>query len=395
MREKEFGTELRTGAYAISTSTTPTAAAAIRRRGDQRRRRNAIISGALAFVIGAGGGGAAYASFDHPVTGGSPPPVAAGASGRATSAPAPAFGANRPGIVAVTTGGAVEVLNSTTGVVTAALTGAQDAIGDEVAVSKDAQTVYFAVNQGCRDEIESVPIGGGKPTVITTGVLPAVSPDGKELAFVHESYSGGPSEINYTCGAVDQAKKAEVVVRNLATGSEQDYPESPDALAWPISHLSWSPDGNTLLVSAGPAAGTQSWDLLALFVPTARYYAPLGVGAPNGNINLQPDSGSGDYYREGAYLPDNDIFVSQLCCTSSTSSNGKVMSSLLLEISPSGQQVAQVAVGDLTRDHTSLDATKGWLLYLSGNDLLVSDNGARPVTLTTGFIAATWIPEAS
>lgn len=87
--------------------------------------------------------------------------------------------------------------------------------------------------------------------------------------------------------------------------------------------------------------------------------------------------------------------MNQLCCTSSTSSNGKIMSSLLLEISPSGQQVRQVAEGDLTRDHTSLDATKGWLLYLSGNDLFVSDDGATPVALSSGFIAAAWIPGTS
>jgi Tol biopolymer transport system component len=394
MREKEFGTELRTGAYAISTSTTPTAAAAIRQRGDRRRRRNALASGALAFLIGAGGGGVAYASFSHPVSGGSSPPAAAGGTGRANGAPGVVPGGSRPGIVAVTTGGAVEVLNSTTGIVTATLTGMQDAIGDEVAVSPSGQTVYFAVNQTCGDKIESVPIGGGKPTVITSGVLPAVSPDGTELAFVRESYSGGPSEINYTCGAVNQTKKAEVVVRDLANGSEQAYPAPPNALTWPVSHVSWSPDGETLLVSAGPATGTQSWDLLALNLASAKYYAPLSPGTA-GNTDIQPGQGSGDYYREGAYLPDNDIFVNQLCCTSSTSSNGKIMSSLLLEISPSGQQVRQVAEGDLTRDHTSLDATKGWLLYLSGNDLFVSDDGATPVALSSGFIAAAWIPGTS
>lgn len=180
--------------------------------------------------------------------------------------------------MAVTTGGAVEVLNSTTGIVTATLTGMQDAIGDEVAVSPSGQTVYFAVNQTCGDKIESVPIGGGKPTVITSGVLPAVSPDGTELAFVRESYSGGPSEINYTCGAVNQTKKAEVVVRDLANGSEQAYPAPPNALTWPVSHVSWSPDGETLLVSAGPATGTQSWDLLALNLASAKYYAPLSPG---------------------------------------------------------------------------------------------------------------------
>jgi WD40 repeat protein len=390
MRENEFGTELRTGAYAISTSTTPTAAAAIRRRGDQRRKRNAILSGALAFIIGAGGGGVAYASLTHPgsgsgtaAAGGGTPTPSGGGSGAAP-------GSTRPGIVAVTTGGAVEVLDSATGTGTA-ITPNQDAIGDEVSVSPDGKTVYFAVRNGCADDIESVPIGGGQPAKVAVGLLPAISPDGTELAFVRESYSGGPSEISYTCGAVDPTKKAMVVVRNLATGSEQDYPESPAAPAWPVSHVSWSPDGKSLLVSAGPATGTQSWGLLAVNLASAQFYVPSAAMAPG--LSFVQSASNDSYYREGVYLPGGDLFVNQLCCTSPTGSTGKVTSTLLQEISPSGAVVSQVAIGDLGRDHTSLAATQGWLLYLSGQQLLVSDDGARPSVLGTGsFIAATWVP---
>lgn len=390
MRDNEFGTELRTGAYAISSSTTPTAAAAIRRRGDRRRRRNAFVSGVLAFVLGAGGGGVAYASFDHPagssgpsVAGGATPTPSRGSSGAAS-------GPSQPQIVAVTTGGAVQLVNSATGTGTA-LTPNQDAIGDEVSVSPDGKTVYFAIRKGCADDIESVPIGGGTPSTVAVGVLPAVSPDGKELAFVRESYSGGPTETDYTCIPVEQTKKSEVVVRNLATGSEQDYPPSPDAPAWPISHVSWSPDGQSLLVSAGPATGTQSWGLLAVNLASAQFYVP-GSGTAAGVSFVSSASGN-SYYREGVYLPDGNLFVNQLCCTSPTGSSGKVTSTLLQEVSPSGTVVSQVAIGDLGRDHTSLAATQGWLLYLSGSQLLVSDGGAKPSVLGNGsFIAATWVP---
>jgi len=390
MRENEFGTELRTGAYAISSSTTPTAAAAIRRRGDRRRRRNAVMSGVLAFILGAGGGGVAYASFDHPasssgssVAGGATPTPGRGSSGAAS-------GPGQPQIVAVTTGGAVELVDSATGTGTA-LTANQDAIGDEVSVSPDGKTVYFAVRNNCADDIESVPIGGGSPSMVAVGLLPAVSPDGKELAFVRESYSGGPTETDYTCIPVEQTKKAEVVVRNLATGSEQDYPESPDAPAWPVSHVSWSADGQSLLVSAGPATGTQSWGLLAVNLASAQFYVP-GSGTAAGVSFVNPGSGL-SYYREGVYLPDGNLFVNQLCCTSPTGSTGKVTSTLLQEVSPSGVVKRQVALGDLGRDHTSLAATQGWLLYLSGSQLLVSDDGAKPSVLgTASYIAATWVP---
>lgn len=58
-----------------------------------------------------------------------------------------------------------------------------------------------------------------------------------------------------------------------------------------------------------------------------------------------------------------------------------------------GALVHQVALGYPTLDHTSLAAnsTGRWLLYLAGNDLYVSENGARPSKLATGLIAATWL----
>jgi hypothetical protein len=34
------------------------------------------------------------------------------------------------------------------------------------------------------------------------------------------------------------------------------------------------------------------------------------------------------------------------------------------------------------------------VLYLSGNYLLVSKNGQRPAVLTTGLVAAAWVPSA-
>jgi len=388
MREVDFAATLRAGASAVGESVNPASARAVRGRGNQRRRRNAIVSGALAFAVGAGGGGFAYASLDRPA---SSVPVATGASPTPSQSAAAGFGANRPSIVAVTTAGVVEVLNPVTGVGDAPLTPTQDAIGDEIAISPDGQTVYFAVKNGCTDDVESVPVAGGTPKVVTTGVLPAISPDGTELALVREPYSGGPDRIKYGCSSANA--KAQVVVRDLATGAEQAYPAPSGMMTYPISHLSWSADGKSLLVSAGSTTGVQAWSLVEVNLATAQYYLPGSSPTPadhvvpvNGSYNSVP----GYYYREGVYLPGGGMFGDQICCDENGSSS--VSSSLLLEINASGKEVSQVAAGFTNRDHTSLDASQGWFLYLSGNDLFLADTGSKAFMLTSGLIAAAWIP---
>jgi hypothetical protein len=295
--------------------------------------------------------------------------------------------------VAVTTAGVVEVLNPVSGVATAALTQPQDAIGDEVAISPDGQTVYFAVKNGCTDYVESVPAAGGTPKVVTTGVLPALSPDGTELALVREPYSGGPDRIKYGCSSARSANsKAEVVVHNLATGAEQAYPAPSGMMTYPISHLSWAANGKTLLVSAGATTGVQAWALVEVNLATARNYLPESSPTPADHI--VPVDGSyssvpGYYYREGVYLPDGDMFVDQICCDENGSST--VTSTTLMKVNASGKELSQVAMGFTNQDHTSLDASQGWFLYLSGEDLFLSD-GTKAFMLTSGLIAAAWVP---
>jgi hypothetical protein len=109
------------------------------------------------------------------------------------------------------------------------------------------------------------------------------------------------------------------------------------------------------------------------------------------NSRSVPASGPArSYYREAVFLPGGDLFVDRECCSGYPP---KVTTSALATIdAATGTIRQQVAVGLTTRDHTSLDAegTGHWLLYLSGPDLMVSQDGARPTTLATGFQAAAW-----
>jgi hypothetical protein len=380
----DFAGKLQSGSAAFVAAISPPSPDVIRARGDQRRRRKAVASAVLALALAAGGGGVAFTSFDQPGAGG-PPGLG--------SSPASPAQASRPGIVAVTTKGSLVVLSPVTGEATRILV-AGGVIPDAISVSPDGSTVYFAAWDGCLDQVESVPVTGGRPTVITSGMLPAVSPDGTELAFAREAYSGDPSasDDQPSCHPPATGTGVKVVVRDLADGHETVYPAPPGtASALPVAHLSWAPGGEKLLVSAGQAQDNEDWDLVVLDPATSRYYLPSGsTGALPSNVPVAdgPDAAE-SYYREGVFLPDGDIFVNRVCCSGWAVRD---TSSLLWEISPSGQLIRQVAIGFTNRDHSSLDADPSgrWLLYLSGQDLFLSQDGTAPFMLTSGLIAAAW-----
>jgi hypothetical protein len=274
------------------------------------------------------------------------------------------------------------------------LTGTQDAVGDEISVSPDGSTVYFAVRHGCAAGIESVATGGGSPRFVTAGVLPAISPDGTELAFVREQYGGGVSPVAFGCPVTAASASVEVVVRDLATGAEKTYPAPPgqDGLISPVSHLSWSPDGGTLLVSSGPVQDNEGWQLNRLNLATSTYYVPENA-AMSAERDVPAAAGAampaGGYFEEGVYLPDGDLFVDRECCAGVPV---KTTSSLLQEVSASGAVIAKVGTGYPGVVHSSLDAAPGWLLYLSGTDLFVIADGHPPKAFATGYIAAAWVP---
>ena len=116
-------------------------------------------------------------------------------------------------------------------------------------------TVYF--DQGVEpvpgrptEQVWSVPLSGGPPTVVATdGYDPAVSPDGRELAYqLDTELSNGP---------------ATVVVRNLRTGATTTYEASSSGTA--IDSLTWSPSSTTLAVTTtvpapdGRSASGATW----------------------------------------------------------------------------------------------------------------------------------------
>jgi hypothetical protein len=315
--------------------------------------------------------------------GGSTPATTPGGGG--SSAPT----GSEPGIVAVTSAGALVVLDPANGSITQTLV-SSGVLGDEISVSPDGSTVYFAAGHGCTPKIESVSVSGGTPTVITQGALPAISPDGTKLAFASQPplIAGcSPSPSNF-------ASSFKLVIRTLSSGAEQLLPLAPgqvsSGLPSPISHLSWASDNTRLAVSVSAIQDNEGWAVNIIDTSVAKYYTPPG---PNSGVLTVPVTGlpapTRSYLREGVFLPDGDLFISRACCGGFPVRN---TSRLMWEVGVGGAFVHQVAIGYVSLDHNSLaaDPSGHWLLYLAGGTLYVSQNGNRPTNETTGLIAATW-----
>jgi hypothetical protein len=350
-----------------------------RSRWPGRPGRSLAAVSALALLAGCGGSTAATGS------GGQPPAAATATATSSPSGSAPAAGGTRPGMVGVTKAGALVVLSRRTGSPARTLV-PSGVLGDEISVASNG-IVYFAVAQGCTDDIESIADTGGSPVVITPGDHPAISPDGTKLAYA--------SQPSLTRGCVpstpDLTPLYKVIVRTLSTGAQTTYPMVPSGqdsgLPAPISHLSWAADNQHLAVSISSVEDNEGWNVALMDVPAAQYYT-TGAGVSDVAVTGQPNKRD-SYLREGVYLPDGNLFVSRACCAGVPVRN---TSRLMWEVSPGGALVHQVAVGFASLEHTSLDATANgkWLLYLAGHDLYVSHGGATPRQLGGGLIAAAW-----
>jgi hypothetical protein len=347
--------------------------------------RCVALGGALALLAACGAGN----SGGQATRGPSPPapPAASSSSASTTPAGGPGASGGEPGIVAVTTKGALVTLSPANGAVTSTLV-ASGAIGDEIAVATSG-TVYFTAHHGCTDQIESVPVsGGGSPAPIATGSLPALSADGSKLAFAREP----PLTTGCVPATPNLVPLYKLVVRTLSTGAEATYPMVPPSqqkrsLPAPISHLSWAADGQHLAVSVAAFQDNEGWNLALLDTAAAKYYLS-GAGVSFVPVTGQP-SRRLSYLREGVYLPNGELFVSRACCAGFPPHN---TSRLMWEVSTAGALVHQVAIGFASLDHTSLAVAPGggWLLYLAGHDLYVSQGGARPRQVASGLVAAAW-----
>ena len=337
-------------------------------------------AGAVTLLAACGGSGAsAQPTATASASAASPSPVATRTTSPSAGLP--------PAMVAVTTAGALVTLNRASGKISRTLV-ASGVLGDEISVARGSALVYFARGQGCTDQIEAVPLSGGPPVLITSGSLPAISPDGTKLAYAREPAAAA----GCVPGDGDLTSQYNLVVRTLSTGAQTTYPMlaagQSSGLPAPISHLSWASDSARLAVSISSIEDNEGWNVVVVDTPVARYYLS-GAGDSDVPVTGRPNRRD-SYLREAAFLPNGSLFVSRACCAGVPVRN---TSRLMWEVSSSsGVLIHQVAIGFADLEHTSLDANSSgkWLLYLAGHDLYVSADGATPRKLASGLIAAAW-----
>ena len=157
---------------------------------------------------------------------------------------------------------------------------------EEIAFSPDGRTVYFALREAGRIEslstnldIFAVPSDGSAPPVNltdandATDTIPAVSPDGRTLAYAAMARPGYESD------------RQVLMLRDLATGRTRPLTQGWDRS---IGSIEWTKDGRSLLVTAEDTLETPVWRVDA----TTGQVTRLTGDGNFGNVHALPNGGA-------------------------------------------------------------------------------------------------------
>ncbi|MBA3677172.1 MAG: S9 family peptidase [Sphingosinicella sp.] len=172
--------------------------------------------------------------------------------------------------------------------------------GEEIAWGGDGRTLYFTLREAGRIESASTNLdifvaaadGGGEPVNLTRGneatdTLPAVSPDGKWLAYA------AMKRPTY------EADRQVLQLRNLATGDTRALTENWDRS---VGSIAWAKDGKSLLVTA---PDTLDHPLFRVNVSTGKVTRLTGQG----NVgNVVPLGGGGAVYTLNDIQAPDDLY---------------------------------------------------------------------------------------
>jgi dipeptidyl aminopeptidase/acylaminoacyl peptidase len=172
--------------------------------------------------------------------------------------------------------------------------------GEEIDLSGDGKTVYFAMREAGRIEPTSTNLdifmapadGSAAPVNLTapnggTDTLPTLSPDGRTLAFMSMARAGY------------EADRQVLMLRDLATGRTRALTDAWDRS---VGSIAWSKDGRSLLVTADDV----------MEAPVFRVDAASGAVTRltgNGHAgNVIPLSGGGAIFTQNDVMAPDDLF---------------------------------------------------------------------------------------
>jgi hypothetical protein len=350
---------------------------------------------------------------DSPVVaragGGTPAVPVAGGGGDGSvdptlvSAGRPSPDGPRPKEIAAIMGGSVVLLDGRDGRTVRTLATHTEATSggfpylEGVSLAPDRSKVFYALAGDCgAATIYQVAADGRTPPVaILAGVSPAVSPDGRKLAYAVAAPGPAPAPAPAPVSAsappaAPDAAPAErrcqnaVVVRDLKTGAERTwrYPDTPeyttnlyrDAV---VSEIAWAPDSTRL-------AYTLSYEGDSISILDTEADADL---SQTGEVVIPGGGGNSSHPAWQATTGLLGVFNTRFECCFDDVYTGPPRALLVntdrrlaTPLLPSGRRVTAL----------DFDASGAHLLFVDGGRLYRRSGAQAPVALTTGVTAADW-----
>jgi dipeptidyl aminopeptidase/acylaminoacyl peptidase len=172
--------------------------------------------------------------------------------------------------------------------------------GEEIALSADGRTVFFALREAGRIEASSTnldifmaPADGSRAPVNLTDAndgtdnLPTLSPDGRTLAYVSMARAGY------------EADKNRIMLRDLASGAVREIADNWDRSP---GSLAWTRDGKALLVTADDIMDGPVFRVEVASGDVARLTQAGHAG------NVVPLAGGGALFTQNSIMAPDDLF---------------------------------------------------------------------------------------
>ncbi|HVW33030.1 MAG TPA: hypothetical protein VHL53_10865 [Acidimicrobiia bacterium] len=347
-----------------------------------------------AVVAKAAGGTATVSAAPTAAVPPSPPPPGAAADPTLVSAGRPAPDGPRPKDIAAIQGGAVVLLNGADGHVLRTLASHPEAATggfpylEGVSLSPDRKQVFYAVAGDCgAAQIFRVAADGKTPSrPVLTGVSPAVSPDGRKLAYAVASPGPAPAPLAGAPAEEAGGRHCQnaIVVRDLHTGAERTwrYPDTPDYTTplyanAVISEIAWAPDSTRL-------AYTLSYEGDSISILDTDKDADLSqtveVVIPDGGGNSSHPAWQATTGRLG-------LFNTRFECCYDDNYSGPPRALL---VDPDRRSDSALLPPGTRVSVLDFDASGAHLLYVDSGRLYRRSGAAAPVALATGVTHADW-----
>jgi hypothetical protein len=245
------------------------------------------------------------------------------------------------------------------------LGGPSEEIGTvDLEVSPDGSTVYF-VPFGKPERIMSVPTAGGTPTAVAEGRKPAVSSDGRFLAFV-------------TCGGEVGICGEGISILDLQQGGERHWTVGASD-RW-AGQLAWIPESRHLAFSMFYPGDSN---------PTLHVFDTANDirVALKDVVEVGPNRAGAAWTVIGYHTPTAGIVVRHFCCSSEPTDEVEERS--IISVQPKSHAVTTLFDGDWL--DIELDATgRHFLLLEPGGIVYRLDDAGERVAVADGFEDVDW-----